>query len=215
MGNHPGLPDRGGLGPAYPFPALSSAGASIARPCFRFHTPLGEPGVRISRTRLSDRDARPSALDSRPDAGRRPGCLNRFAEVIGSRHSPGSRAPSDALPELGPLPSAGVTRPLRYYEPVRHPTRPGLSLAGVRLRAATPLRVGLPVLPRVSSAGMLSPIPRWDRWVESFARRISHPLHDPATAAFPVRRAGRLPRHCFRGLLSVHYSLRPARSRGR
>src|SRR5262249_30799699 len=29
--------------------------------------------------------------------------------------------------------SAGVTRPLRYYEPLRHPMRPGLSLTGVRL----------------------------------------------------------------------------------
>jgi hypothetical protein len=28
---------RGGLGAAYPLPALSSAGASIASPCFRFH----------------------------------------------------------------------------------------------------------------------------------------------------------------------------------
>jgi len=37
---------------------------------------------------------------------------------------------------------------------------------------------------------------------------------DPATSAFPGSMAGRLPHHCFRGLLSVHYSLRPARSRG-
>jgi hypothetical protein len=36
-------------------------------------------------------------------------------------------------PEVRPLPSTGITRFLRYYEPVRHPTRPGLSLAGVRL----------------------------------------------------------------------------------
>src|ERR1035438_2603596 len=31
------------------------------------------------------------------------------------------------------LPSAGVTRPPRYYEPLRHPTRPGLSLASCQL----------------------------------------------------------------------------------
>ena len=31
---------RGGLGAAYLLPALSSAGASIASPCFRFHIPL-------------------------------------------------------------------------------------------------------------------------------------------------------------------------------
>jgi len=36
-------------------PALSSAGASIASPCFRFHIPLIEPDVRISRFRLSEK----------------------------------------------------------------------------------------------------------------------------------------------------------------
>jgi hypothetical protein len=36
-------------------------------------------------------------------------------------------------PEPRPLPSAGVTRFHRYYEPLRHPSAPGSSLAGVRL----------------------------------------------------------------------------------
>src|ERR1700726_2250335 len=35
--------------------------------------------------------------------------------------------------ELRPLPSTGLTRLQRYYEPLRHPTAPGLSLTGVRL----------------------------------------------------------------------------------
>ncbi len=42
-------------------------------------------------------------------------------------------APSDTGLELRPLPSTGVTRRPRYYEPLRHPMRPGLSLAGARL----------------------------------------------------------------------------------
>src|SRR5712692_9187861 len=42
------------------------------------------------------------------------------------------------VPEVRPLPSPGVTRPHRYYEPVRRPTRPGLSLAGARLGVAPP-----------------------------------------------------------------------------
>src|SRR6266446_8700710 len=47
-------------------------------------------------------------------------------------HSPApARFPNP--PEVRPLPSTGVTRLPRYYEPVRLPTRPGLSLAGVRL----------------------------------------------------------------------------------
>ena len=46
---------RGGVGAAYLFPALSSAGASLASPCFRFHIPLIEPDVRICRIRLSEK----------------------------------------------------------------------------------------------------------------------------------------------------------------
>jgi hypothetical protein len=49
---------RGGVGAAYLLPALSSAGASIATPCFRFHIPLIEPDVRISRFRLSEKGSR-------------------------------------------------------------------------------------------------------------------------------------------------------------
>ena len=36
-------------------PTLSFVGASLAPPCFRFHTPLIEPDVRICRIRLSRR----------------------------------------------------------------------------------------------------------------------------------------------------------------
>jgi hypothetical protein len=49
---------RGGLGAAYLLPALSLAGASLASPCFRFHIPLIEPDVRISRFRLSEKVSR-------------------------------------------------------------------------------------------------------------------------------------------------------------
>src|SRR5258706_226604 len=46
---------RGGLGGTYRLPTLSSVGASLAPPCFRFHTPLIEPDVRICRIRLSEK----------------------------------------------------------------------------------------------------------------------------------------------------------------
>jgi hypothetical protein len=49
---------RGGVGAAYLFPALSYAGASLASPCFRFHIPLIEPDMRISRFRLSEKGSR-------------------------------------------------------------------------------------------------------------------------------------------------------------
>ncbi len=43
------------VGSACLLPPLSSGGASIAEPLLRFHTPLIEPDVQISRIRLSDK----------------------------------------------------------------------------------------------------------------------------------------------------------------
>src|SRR5258708_244611 len=51
--------------------------------------------------------------------------------------------------ELRSLPSTGITRLPRYYEPLRHPRAPGLSLAGVRL-VIPDHALGLPVLPALS-----------------------------------------------------------------
>jgi hypothetical protein len=45
-----------------------------------------------------------------------------------------AEAPTAARwPKLRPLPSPGITRLQRYYEPLRQPSAPGLSLTGVRL----------------------------------------------------------------------------------
>ena len=46
--------------------------------------------------------------------------------------------------ELRPLPSTRVTRLRRYYGPLRYPSRPSLSLAGVWLRGSAPRRSGIP-----------------------------------------------------------------------
>ena len=51
--------------------------------------------------------------------------------------------------ELRSLPSTGVTRLQRYYEPLRHPKAPGLSLTGFRLVLADHA-LGLPVLRTLS-----------------------------------------------------------------
>ena len=59
--------------------------------------------------------------------------------------------PSNAALELRPLSSTGITRPPRYYGPLRHPGRPDPSLAGCQLARATP-PPGLPVLPPSSSS---------------------------------------------------------------
>ena len=51
--------------------------------------------------------------------------------------------------ELRSLPSTGVTRLQRYYEPLRHPKAPGLSLTGLRLVVADHA-LGLPVFRALS-----------------------------------------------------------------
>ena len=49
---------RGGLGGAYRLPTLSFVGASLSPPCFRFHTPLIEPDVRVCRIPALGEDSR-------------------------------------------------------------------------------------------------------------------------------------------------------------
>ena len=46
------------VGRTYLFPPLSSGGALVVRPWLRFHIPLIEPDVQISRIRLSDKTSR-------------------------------------------------------------------------------------------------------------------------------------------------------------
>src|SRR5215470_14856261 len=46
------------VGRTYLFPPLSSGGTLVVRPWLRFHIPLIEPDVQISRIRLSDKTSR-------------------------------------------------------------------------------------------------------------------------------------------------------------
>ena len=117
-----------------------------------------------------------------------------------------SLLPSCAALELRLLPSAGITRLLPVLRASPPPRRPKLVLADSRLARARHRR-GFPCcccLPLTHAA----PVPRRNRSVP--ASLASRPL-----SAFPVLTAGRLP-HCpFRGLLSVHFALRPACSLNR
>jgi hypothetical protein len=148
--------------------------------------------VRISRIRLSDKEAHASIIRSLR-VGRRLWILNVRGEVIRlAPLSPSFSSATDLL-ELGSLPSTGVTRLSRYYEPVRHPRRPGLSLAGVRLGFRSP-PLGLPVLqqlPVCRHAVTNTPVGPLDQIVRD--EGLSTPRYSPATAAFPVILAGRLP----------------------
>jgi len=54
-------------------------------------------------------------------------------ELLGSSPFSLSVVASCVRLQLRPLPSIGVTRLRRYYEPLRHPSQPGLSLASCQL----------------------------------------------------------------------------------
>src|SRR5947199_10789331 len=65
--------------------------------------------------------------------------------------------------ELRSLPSTGITQLQRYYEPLRHPRAPGLSLTGFRLVIdLTTLWVSR--VARAFLVYMLSPLPRHSDW---------------------------------------------------
>ena len=106
------------------------------------------------------------------------------------------------LVTLRRIPSASVTRFQRYYEPIRHLLRPPLTLTGSTLPLRAPRQTSL-VAHQISPvrAATTTPAETQDASLVSC----------PATAAFPVIMAGRLPHCSFRGLLGVHCALRPAR----
>src|SRR6266478_8280908 len=89
--------------------------------------PLGTP---CRTERRSENWAIPSLCRATPSA-----TSEHYVELLGSSPIPRSFVASCVSFQLRPLPSTVVTRLHRYYEPLRHPTRPGLSLAGVRLVA--------------------------------------------------------------------------------
>jgi len=194
---------RGGLGGAYPLTDPFVCRCLSSPTMLRFHTPLIEPDVRISRIRLSDKascvrpreglpigQAPPSLRHAVPPAAPEPEWVDRLMPV--SR----SFAASCTGLELRPLPSTGITRLHRYYGPLRHPTRPRLALTGC----------GLEVSPSTAGASRVAlslPVRACrrhypDGTARCFARLARRCPH------FPVSQAGRLPYHPFRGLLSVY-----------
>jgi len=107
--------------------------------------------------------------------------------------------------ELRSLPSTGITRLQRYYEPLRHPKAPGLSLAGFRLVIADHA-MGLPVLRTLSLCTCCRHYPG------AAAGRILRSF-TPAVSAFPERVIGSACASSFSRLARRSLALRPAHSR--
>jgi hypothetical protein len=144
----------------------------------RFHLPLVEPDVRISRIRLSDGirgdGSRPGGSIAAAFAGPLvPSAVaESLLEVVGNMATLPTLDRFRDAPEVRPLPSTGITRLPRYYKPVRHPRRPGLSLTGVRLgNESPPSRVS-----RVAS----------DPHVQTCRRHYPGGTMDPAIARAPA-----------------------------
>ena len=105
------------LGRAYRFPPLSSGGALVARPWLRFHTPLIEPDMRISRIRLSDKTSRlrPRHVVPKPAQAYEPEVPVKVRERI----SPAPSSPEFVLgaqPPAQPHRGVSVERSIRLTE---------------------------------------------------------------------------------------------------
>ena len=115
------------VGCTYLLPPLSIGGALVVQPWLRFrHT---RSSNRTSRFPASGSRTRLHALLSRAT----PSVVSEHSsELIGCPISMSFTTYCVCL-QLRSLPSTGITRLHWYYEPLRHPRAPGLSLAGVRL----------------------------------------------------------------------------------
>ena len=107
--------------------------------------------------------------------------------------------------ELRSLPSTGVTRLPRYYEPLRHPRAPSLSLTGFRLVIADHA-MGLPVFRALSLCTCCRHYPG------AASGRTASLIH-PAVSAFPERVVGSACALSFSRIAQRSLTLRPAHSR--
>src|ERR1700682_1735297 len=103
------------VGRTYLLPPLSFGGALLVRPWLRFHTPLIEPDMQISRIRLSDKTSRlhPRHVVPKPAQAYEPEVPVEMRERIG----PALASPDlvlDAQPPAQPHSGVIVDRPIRY-----------------------------------------------------------------------------------------------------
>src|SRR5712692_4091874 len=108
--------------------------------------------------------------------------------------------------ELRSLPSTGITQLQRYYEPLRHPNAPSLSLAGFRLVVALTTPWGFPCCVRFPCVHATATTPAQHLGV---LFSLSH----PAVSGFPERVVGSACASSFSRLAQRSLALRPAHSR--
>src|SRR6266545_5933424 len=123
------------VGRTYLLPPLSSGGALLVRPWLRFHIPLIEPDMQISRIRLSDKTSRlhPRHVVPKPAQAYEPEVPVEMREWIG----PALASPDlvlDAQPPAQPRHCVGVECPIRladgaYLEVVRPSAQCAVHLA--------------------------------------------------------------------------------------
>src|SRR4051812_36283563 len=113
------------VGRTYLLPPLSSGGASIVQPWLRFHIPLIEPDMQISRIRLSDKTSRlrPRHVVPKPSQAYEPEVPVEVREWIGSAPAMPDLVLA-AQPPAQPQSGVAVDRPIRfvdgaYFEVVR------------------------------------------------------------------------------------------------
>ena len=109
--------------------------------------------------------------------------------------------------QLKPLPSAGVTRLHRYYEPLRHPSQPGLSLTSCQL-IHTAITAGTS---RVAPGPLcLHAVANTPAGLMEFVRS-----YDSISFGLPRNRGGSAPALVFSRPAQRLLTLRPARSPSR
>src|ERR1022692_2879094 len=155
--------------------------------------------MQISRIRLSDKTVTPLLSRATPSA-----VSEHSAEFIGCPISRSFTTYCICL-ELRSLPSTGITRLQRSYEPLRHPRAPGLSLAGVRL-VIPDHASGLPVL------RMLSLCTCCRHYPGAASGRLLRSSH-PVVSTFPDSTFGSACTSSFSRFAQRSLALRPAHSR--
>jgi len=178
-------------------PTLSSVGASLALPCFRFHTPLNRPDVRFAASGSSEKNSRNRTAiacdavcnfwNNSELSGLSPNLLSSSRLASGSTEA---------------FPLSGVTRLRQYYEPLRHPVSPAFFSHELPVDPHCDHRWDFPWC-------TLSTLPACRRQIPRRFDGILFARTFPSTSALPRNRAGQLLHYAFSRPAQRLLTLRP------